>query len=270
MPCDYLLKTTYLVLIKIRIGLFVNFYYLCSKKNYYRMTDSQLILGILHNDEQVWRTIYSEMRSGFAAIISRSFAWASVSENDIEDLYHQSLIILMQKVKDGSVVTLREGALFSYLVQIGKLTMSNLLRKRRVTFSIEQHKDQGEVSIDIDEKQQLQNEFLDRVILSLPNQCRELLKYFYWERKSMEDIANILGMRNADSAKSKKSKCMMRMREIAAALIESDEFAEGAVRNAVERAALKELLEDERFYLQSGIGSAALDVDGQEDNKDKQ
>ena len=134
-----------------------NFYYLCSKKNYYRMTDSQLILGILHNDEQVWRTIYSEMRSGFAAIISRSFALARVSENDIEDLYHQSLIILMQKVKDGSVVTLREGALFSYLVQIGKLTMSNLLRKRRVTFSIEQHKDQGEVSIDIDEKQQLQN-----------------------------------------------------------------------------------------------------------------
>jgi hypothetical protein len=39
------------------------------------------------------------------------------------------------------------------------------------------------------------------------------------------------------------------------------------VRAAVERAALKELLEEERFYAENGISLAALDIE--EDKKDK-
>ena len=83
----------------------------------------------------------------------------------------------------------------------------------------------------------------------------------------MDQIASILGMRNADSAKTKKNKCMNKFKDIAAKLIESDEFAEEAVRAAVERAALKELLEDERFYAENGISMAALNV---EDATDKE
>ena len=44
-------------------------------------------------------------------------------------------------------------------------------------------------------------------------------------------------------------------------LLESDEFAEEAVRAAVERAALKELLNNERVYAENGISMAALDED---------
>jgi hypothetical protein len=59
---------------------------------------------------------------------------------------------------------------------------------------------------------------------------------------------------------------MNKFKDIAAQLIESDEFAEDAVRAAVERAALKELLEDERFYAENGIAVAALDIE--EDKKE--
>ena len=83
----------------------------------------------------------------------------------------------------------------------------------------------------------------------------------------MDDIASVLGMRNADSAKTKKSKCMNKFKDIAVQLIESDEFAEDAVRAAVERAALKGLLADERFYAENGISLAALD--NEDDNKDE-
>jgi hypothetical protein len=101
----------------------------------------------------------------------------------------------------------------------------------------------------------------------MPAECKQLLKLFYWEHKPMDDIACALGMRNADSAKTKKSKCMNKFKDIAAQLVESEEFAEDAVRAAVERAALKELLEDERFYAENGISLAALDT--KEDNKEK-
>ena len=238
------------------------------------MTDPQLIFGIMQNDERAWRYICREMRPGFASILVQAFV-DRISDEDIEDIFQESLIVLMQKVKSGSVVSSREGALFSYLVQIGKLTACNMVRKKTaqnlddaVTSSLTLHySSEEDADITVDEKQQMQNEFLDKILDMIPSECRNLLKHFYWNHKPMDEIAGILGMRNADSVKAKKSKCMNKFKDIAAQLVESDEFAEDVVRAAVERAALKELLEDERFYAENGIAMAALDID--EDNKDK-
>ena len=128
-----------------------------------------------------------------------------------------------------------------------------------VTISDNLHKEYEDISVD--EKQKSQDEFLDRVFDSLPSDCKTLLKHFYWGRKPMDRIASVLGMRNADSVKTKKNKCMNKFRNIAAMLIESDEFAEEAVRAAVERAALKELLEDEKICAERRICRAALNTD---------
>lgn len=68
-------------------------------------------------------------------------------------------------------------------------------------------------------------------------------------------------MRNADSAKTKKNKCVNKFKDMAAKLIESNEFAEEAVRASVERAALNEPIEDEKVYAKNGICMAALNTD---------
>lgn len=230
------------------------------------MTDTQLLIGIMQNDDRAWRFICKKMKSGFASIIGQAFSFGNISNEDIEDIFQESCIVLMQKVKSGGVTVSREGALFSYLVQIGKLTACNLVRKRKdvtsedvVTISDNLHKEYEDISVD--EKQKSQDEFLDRVFDSLPSDCKTLLKHFYWGRRPMDQIASILGMSNADSAKTKKNKCMNKFKDIAAKLIESDEFAEEAVRAAIERAALKELLEDEKVYAENGICMAALNTD---------
>lgn len=237
------------------------------------MTDSQLIFGILQNDERAWRHICREMKPGFASILGKTFSASKISNEDIEDIFQDSLLVLMRRVKSGDFVSSREGALFSYIVQIGKLTGCNLLRKKRmlvsddaVTFSLNLHNIE-ESDISVDEKQQMQNDFLDKVLDLLPAECRTLLKHFYWNHKPMDEIASILGMRNADSAKSKKSKCMNKVKEIATQLIENDEFAEEAVRNAIERAALRELIEEERYNADNGFTMAALDIEDKEDDK---
>ena len=238
------------------------------------MTDSQLLIGIIENDERAWRHIYHNMRIGFASILGQTFPNVNIAREDIEDIFQESLIVLMQKIKRDGLVIPREGAIFSYLVEIGKRTACNFLRKQShisstdaVTILAKQHYTSEDNDMAAEEKQQMQNDFLDRVFDSMPEECKQLLKLFYWERKPMDDIASILGMRNADSAKTKKSKCMNKFKDIAAQLVESEEFAEDAVRAAVERAVLKELLEDERFYAENGISLAALDT--KEDNKEK-
>ena len=232
------------------------------------MTDSRLLIGIMQNDERTWRFICRNMKSGFVSIIGQAFSFYNLSNEDVEDIFQESCIVLMQKVKSGGVSISREGALFSFLVQIGKLTACNLLRKRRpltaeemVTISLNLHKENEDYEVSVDEKQKSQEEFLDRVFDSIPSDCKTLLKHFYWGHKSMDDIASILGMRNADSAKTKKNKCMNKFKDIAAKLLENDEFAEEAVRAAVERAALKELINNERVYEENGISMAAFDED---------
>lgn len=230
------------------------------------MTDQQLLIGIMQNDERSWKHISRNMKQGFSSILVHMFSFSNLTNEDIEDIFQESLIVLMQKAKNGSLEISREGALFSYLVQIGKLTACNLVRKRKdittenvVTISDNLHKEYEDISVD--EKQKSQDEFLDRVFDSLPSDCKTLLKHFYWGRKPMDHIASVLGMRNADSAKTKKNKCMNKFKDIAAKLIDSDEFAEEAVRAAVERAALKELIEDEKVYAENGICMAALNTD---------
>lgn len=234
------------------------------------MTDQQILIGIMQNDERAWKHICRNMKQGFAAILVQTSSLNSLTNEDIEDIFQESCIVLMQKVKSGGIAISRDGALFSYLVQIGKLTACNLVRKRKdittenvVTISDNLHKECEDISVD--EKQKSQDEFLDRVFDSLPSDCKTLLKHFYWGRKPMGHIASVLGMRNADSAKTKKNKCMNKFKDIAAKLIESDEFAEEAVRAAVERAALKELLENEKVYAENGICTAALNTDDTEE-----
>ena len=230
------------------------------------MTERELLIGIMQNDERTWKHICRNMKQRFASILVHMFSFSNLTNEDIEDIFQESLIVLMQKAKNGSLEISREGALFSYLVQIGKLTACNLVRKRKdittenvVTISDNLHKEYEDISVD--EKQKSQDEFLDRVFDSLPSDCKTLLKHFYWGRKPMDHIASVLGMRNADSAKTKKNKCMNKFKDIAAKLIDSDEFAEEAVRAAVERAALKELIEDEKVYAENGICMAALNTD---------
>lgn len=238
------------------------------------MTDSQLIFGILQNDERAWRHICREMKPGFVSILGQTFSGDSISNEDIDDIFQESLIVLMQKVKSGGVISSHDGALFSYLVQIGKLKACNQVRKKiaqnldeAVTFSLQLHNiAEREDEIAVDEKQQMQDELLDKLFSRIPSECSTLLKHFYWNHKTMDEIASILGMRNADSAKSKKNKCMNRIKEIAARIIESDEFAEEVVRNAIERAALRELIEEEKIHANSGNCMAALNVD--EKNKE--
>lgn len=221
----------------------------------------------MQNDERAWKHICRNMKQGFVSILAQTFSFGNLSNEDIEDVFQESCILLMQKIKSGGVVISRQGALFSYLVQIGKLTACNIIRKRKdittedvVTISDNLHKEE-ENDLAVDEKQKSQDEFLDRVFDSLPSDCKTLLKHFYWGHKPMDQIASILGMRNADSAKTKKNKCMNKFKDIAAKLIENDEFAEEAVRAAIERAALKELLEDEKVYAKGGVCTAALNTD---------
>ena len=68
----------------------------------------------------------------------------------------------------------------------------------------------------------------------------------------------------------KKNRCMNQFKEIAKKLIENDEYAEDAVRACVERAVLRELLEEERIIMNdASIKMAALEIDKENENPEE-
>jgi DNA-directed RNA polymerase specialized sigma24 family protein len=131
--------------------------------------------------------------------------------------------------------------------------------------------DQADIEVTAEEKQTAQNEFLDKVFDSVPTECKRIFKMFYWDHKPMDEIASIFGLRNANSAKTKKTRCMKLFKDVKDALIKSGEFDENLIKAAAERAALRELLKDERAYSQmDDFAIAALKIDeSTEEKKDK-
>lgn len=226
------------------------------------MNDAQILFGLQNNSPVVWRYISRDLRAPFFAILRKSQDSEVLSNEDWEDVFQDSCIILMENVKNGKF-ELREGStLFSYFVEIGKRTMKSSIRKKsRSSSEPFQLKEEADLEITTEEKQKEQDRFLDRVFDSIPDSCKILLKKFYWDHKPMNEIASILGMQNADSAKTKKNRCMDKFKEIANKLVANDEFAEEVVRAAVERAALRELLNAERTYAEAGVSIAACKVD---------
>ena len=249
------------------------------------MIDAQLIQGIQNNNPIVWRYICRNLKSPFIATLKRFCLNTSLSSDDWEDVFQDACMILMENVKQGKFVERPGSNLFSYFIEIGKRTMQTALRKKAkhhpapahkeetphiiqlwpVTTSKEQD-EEGE-TISTEDRQNEQDRFLDRVFDSMPDACKTLLKKFYWDHKPMDEIASILSLRNADTAKTKKNRCMNQFKDIAKKLVESDEFAEDMVRACVERAALRELIEDECVIMDdASIRMAAYKTD--EDKKE--
>ena len=65
------------------------------------MTDAQIVMSIMQNDSRGWRYICRNMKQGFAAILARTFSFGRTPDADIEDIFQDSCIVLMQKVKEG-------------------------------------------------------------------------------------------------------------------------------------------------------------------------
>ena len=234
------------------------------------MTDQQIVQGILDNDERAWRYIYANMRGALLGNLRKKFSSSGFSADEWNDVFVDTCEALMVNVKRGKYEKRDNATLYTYILKIAENTTLALLRKKKqVVHDEDISKAKDEVQDEDllpDEKQRTQNEFLDRVLESIPEDCRLLLKKFYWDRIPMERLAPMFGYKNADNVANKKNKCMKKIKDVKERLLEDGDFDEDTVKAAVERAALRELLESERIRMEEGYRLAALDMDDKEDN----
>ena len=172
--------------------------------------------------EDIVREWYNKVRPIFVNTLKKRFA--SLSYDDIEDLYQQAFLAVHDNLQAGRV---REDTSWSsYIIQIGLNLATKELRHSGITDSIyESGGDNEEGHQQISKTVELllsqlttEDESLYQNVdaLSLlgdelnhtPEPCNSIIRLFYYDDMSMEEIAIAVNFKNATTAKSKKSQCM--------------------------------------------------------------
>lgn len=241
------------------------------------MKDNDIIHGIRENSEAAWRALYAATHDLYAPMFSQLLKGKSIETFD--DIYELACIDLMDSVKMGRLKEGENTNLAGYLftvclrraIRSEKSRRTELVRKLRIAIEKDDQEASERYSPDAmsefdpeAEKKADQKAvdealaFLDRVLASIPERCRAILRRFYWDKMSMKDIAAAMGLKNDDVAKATKNKCMNKFKSVAKEMLADDIKAEEAVRRAVERDALRDLLDECRKESRGELDIAAL------------
>ena len=241
------------------------------------MTDNDIIRGIRENSSEAWRELYHSAVEGIREKIEPMLK--KVKHLTFDDLFKDACITLMEDVKKGKVKEGEGTNLAGYLYTIcwrmairqndresrPKEPVKAVVSMRNGAVIVEEPNQEMEEEDPVTAQQEEEEAFafLDKVLKSIPEDCQKLLRWFYWDKMPMKDIAPAMGLKNENVAKTKKNRCMDKFKEIAKAMLADDEKAEEAVRRTVERNALRDLLDDIRKEESGDLAMAALK------NKDK-
>ncbi|MBN2365478.1 MAG: sigma-70 family RNA polymerase sigma factor [Calditrichaeota bacterium] len=174
------------------------------------LSDKNILQRIRENDRTALGEIFLRYeRMIFSHIVSHGGSGA-----EAEDILQEAIIVLWQKVTSGEF-TLTSG-LGTYLMGIAKNKWRAELRKRK-KFSSQEidvnvwDGNPSSLQLIISEEQVAR---IQDALNKIEPVCRKVLLLFYFEEKSMEEIATIMGFTNTDVAKSRKYQCKKILEEI--------------------------------------------------------
>lgn len=168
------------------------------------MNDQEIIESIRSGktDEPI-RYLYREFPK-----IKSLIATSGGSKSDAREIFHDSLILLIEKVSEPSFELTSK--LTTYLYGINRLLWKNELRKKQSKQECE-WKDTLILSneeLGINEEKEEKLKALEKVLDEISKRCREIFNRFYSRKESMKDIAAAMSFSSVNSAKTQKYKCM--------------------------------------------------------------
>lgn len=166
-----------------------------------KQKDNRYVCGDILSEEGIER-LYVLYRARFMGYVQKRY---QLEEETISDIYHDSFLLMIDNIRTGKYQQ-QNASLFTYLLGIGKnLVLKKLHKKTERVLVVEWL---SELLPDSDWKSALEE--ASRLVNEGASVCNQILQLFYWERLSMDEIAERMGYQSADVAKSKKNSCMRR------------------------------------------------------------
>ncbi|MEM6261570.1 MAG: sigma-70 family RNA polymerase sigma factor [Bacteroidota bacterium] len=178
-----------------------------------RTEEQRLFQEIQKGNERTLHELYESYRSPFIGYLIKTY---QCSEDRAVQVYQKAFTVFYFNIKDGKVQELTS-TLKTYLFGIGKRVMFEFFREdAKSSASLD---DAPEVQVlDLSYLSQESADHREKVVKTLLGQlgdkCREILKLYYFQRFSMESIADELGYKNDKVAKKKKYECLQKLRSM--------------------------------------------------------
>ncbi|QJW88814.1 sigma-70 family RNA polymerase sigma factor [Spirosoma taeanense] len=180
------------------------------------LTDDELLSGLADGSDAALTQLYRQ----YFPMVLHFVTTNSGGEDEAKDIYQETLIVLYEKVRSGSLELHCQLKTYIYSVS-RRLWLKQLSHKSRFMVSdsdnpatdpmaVEQLNDDLADHEERDRQFELMADSLNR----LGEPCRTLLEDFYIQHLSMQAITEKFGYTNADNAKTQKYKCLMRLKRL--------------------------------------------------------
>ena len=158
---------------------------------------------------QMLTSFYNKSKRRYTSYVKKRY---NLDEDIITDIFHDSFIVLYENINQGKVSedTLR-CSLETYLFSIAIHKLNNYFRKERYMVQIGEKEDFADYHEEEDRERQ---EIINQSLKELEKSCSNILHLFYYEKKSMKEIAEIMGYKSEQVAKNKRVHSVKKLKEI--------------------------------------------------------
>lgn len=179
-------------------------------------TEQQLLAGLAKGERHATEQVYRQ----HVKVISIWIQQSGGSESDAADVFQEAMVVLYEKAQHEDFrLSCKIG---TYLFAVSKhIWYKRLQKAQRQPDSLPGNAgtEEGadwvyEDDLNSHREREAHFEQLNEALDQLGEPCRSLLKAFYHQDKSMQQIATEFGYTNPDNAKTQKYKCLNRLRKI--------------------------------------------------------
>lgn len=178
------------------------------------MENHSLIERIKSKDsEKGLKEIYSNYRNEFLMWAVRHH---SCSMDEAKDVFQQTVIIFYENIRGGKVTQITT-QVKTYLFSIGKNKILELMRsksKSQPQYNDMIYSDTDYLYNEVDDDYEEKLKKAQACLTKLGNPCKSILEQYYYHKKSMVEISEIMEYKNSDTVKNLKYKCLKRLKQM--------------------------------------------------------
>lgn len=175
-----------------------------------QLSQEDLIQGIKKNDRRVMTSLYVDIFPKVKNYILQN----NGDEDQAKDIFQDAFLVAWQKVKSGEFLPQNSTAMQGFLYQVSKNKWLDFLRSTK--YRKEQSLSMFPVELSETRESEDQNDRLinlEKAFQKLGDSCRELLRLFYFEKISLEKLAQRFSW-TPQTTKNNKYRCMETLRKI--------------------------------------------------------
>lgn len=157
--------------------------------------------------------LYQEYRKDFVKWGSFKY---NIDEEEAADVFSDAVIDVYHNIVNGRYQKTGNASLKSYLYEVGKNKILNILNKHRISethLKIIYSRADSSYNLETGKNAEMVEKVAELMGMIDPK-CRQVLTLYYFHSLSMDMIAKEMDFKNDDVAKNKKLKCLKRLQSL--------------------------------------------------------